>query len=229
MSERYGDMGNTSERGTVIEGGQRDFSAPAAGVTSGSLEFASGAANVILRVSAEMSDLFRAHFEGVIPELEARDGAVRIRYPQFAPLGWLKYGLQGSRLAADVTLNSAIPWRIAIRGGVARLTGDLSLLRLDAFELGSGATHVELTLPPPVGVVPIRVGGGATHLALHRPVGAAARLRVGGGAAKLTWDTQYLGAIGGQVRLETMGYADAADRYDIEIGGGATHLTVDVR
>ncbi len=225
MSNRFDDM---SGRGTVIEGGRRDVSAPVADVTHGRLEFIGGTANTTLRVAAEMPDLFQAHFEGVIPEAEARDGAVRIRYPHFAALGWLRHALQGSRLAADVTLNGALPWRIAIRGGVAGLRGDLSMLRLEAFDLGSGASHVELALPHPAGVVPIRIGGGASHLTLHRPKGSAARVRIGGGAAKLTWDAQYFSAVGGQMYLETPGYADAADRYDIEIAGGAAHLTMDV-
>jgi hypothetical protein len=199
-----------SERGAIIEGGRRDFSAPVGEATRGSLEFTSGAAHVTLSAEAEMPDLFRAHLEGGSPKVEARDGTVRIR--QFVPFGWFMYAFQWERVAADVTLNGTIPWRIEIRGGAARLGGDLGALRLDAFEIGSGASEVELTLPNPSGVVPIRIGGGASHVVLHRPKGAAARLRLGGGVAKLTFDAQYFGAVGGLPRLETTGYEDATDR-----------------
>jgi hypothetical protein len=226
MSERYDDM---REGGNVIERERRDFSAPLGDAAHGRLVFTSGAANVEVRAAAEISDLFRAHFEGVIPDVEARDGAVRIRYPHFAPFSWVRYAFQWGRLSADVTLNAAIPWRIEIRGGAARLHGDLSALQMEALDVGGGASQVELTLPPPVGLVPIRIGGGASHLILHRPKGAAARVRVGGGIAKLDFDEQHFGAIGGATRMETTGYADAADRYDIEIAGGAAHLTVDIR
>jgi len=228
MSEWYDEM-SRNEVGSVAqrEGGRRDFAASLGEATRGRLEFTSGAANVTLRVDAEMPDLFRAHFEGVIPEVEARDGMVRIRYPHFAPLGWFRYALSSGRHAADVTLTGSIPWQIAIRGGAARLSGDLRTLRLEALEIGSGASQIELTLPRAAGTVPIRIGGGASHVTLHRPDGAAARVRIGGGVARLTFDAQRLGAIGGPLRMETPGYADAADRYDIEIAGGAANLTVD--
>jgi hypothetical protein len=233
MNERYDEVSwgaETREGGNVMmgrAGGRRDFAAPLGEATRGRLEFTSGVSNLTLRVEAEAPDLFRAHFEGIVPEVEARDGAVRIRYPNFAPLGWLRYALQSGRHAADVTLNGSIPWRIAINWGAARLSGDLSSLHLEAFELGSGVSGAELTLPRPVGAVPIRIGGGASHVTLHRPKGAAARVRVGGGAAKLAFDAQYFGAIGGPTRLETAGYTEATDRYDIEIAGGAAHLTID--
>ncbi len=74
--------------------------------------------------------------------------------------------------------------------------------------------------------MPIRLTGGVSHLTLHRPGGVPARVHIGGGASKLELDTQYLGAIGGPVRLETPGYASATHRYDVEIGGGASGITI---
>lgn len=233
MGERYDERQMSSqarERGHVMEreGERRDFAAPLSEATHGRLEFSGGAANVILRVDAQMSDLFRAHFEGVVPDVDVRDGAVRISYPRFAPMGWIRYALTSGRHAADVTLNGSIPWRIALHSGAARITGDLRELRLEAFEIGGGASQIELSLPHPVGVVPIHVVGGASHITLRRPQGGAARISVGGGAAKVAFDDQYMGAIGGRLRLESSGYAQASDRYDIEVGGGAAHLTIGV-
>jgi hypothetical protein len=72
----------------------------------------------------------------------------------------------------------------------------------------------------------IRVSGGVSHLTLRRPDGVPARVHIGGGASKLELDTQCLGAIGGPVRLETPGYSSASDRYDLEIGGGASKVTI---
>jgi hypothetical protein len=234
MSERYDEIpmsADVREGGMVMqhEGERRDLAAPLGEVARGQLEFTSGAANVILRVDAEMPELFRAHFDGVVPNVTVRDGGVRVSYPHFAPVNWIRYALASRRHAAEVTLNGSIPWRIAIRPGVARLDGDLGALRLEAFEIGGGASQIELRLPRPVGVVPIRISGGASHVTLRRPDGAAARVRVGGGAAKLAFDTQYFGAIGGHLQLESREYADTADRYEIEIGGGAASVTIDVR
>ncbi len=74
--------------------------------------------------------------------------------------------------------------------------------------------------------MPVRIGGGAHKLEIVRPGGAAARLRVGGGANRLAFDDQRYGAIGGVVALDTPGAAEASDRYEIEITGGVSHLTV---
>jgi hypothetical protein len=224
MSERY-DVAR--DKGSVIEGERRDFSAPLGEATRGRLEFTSGAANLVLRVEAETPDLFRAHFEGAVPDIEGQDGAVKIRYPHVWPLDWFRYALSSRRLAADVALNGAIPWRIEVRGGAARVGGDLSALRLDAFEIRGGASEIELTLPRPSGTIPIHVGGGASQVILHRPKGVGARIRVGGGVAKLVFDAQHFGAIGWLPRLETTGYEETADRYDIDIAGGAARVTID--
>ena len=83
-----------------------------------------------------------------------------------------------------------------------------------------------MRLPRPNGLVPIRVSGGVSHLTLSRPGGVPARVHIGGGASKLGLDTQYLGAVGGPVRLETPGYPGSTDRYDLEIGGGASRITI---
>jgi hypothetical protein len=204
----------------------RDFAAPLGGATNGRLEFIHGATRVALRADAAMPDLVRAHFEGPLPEVTARDGVVTIRYPRFAPVDWIRFGLL-DRHAADVALNAAIPWTVAIDRGITKLTADLGALRLAAFEIDGGASEVELTLPAPAGVVPIRIGGGASKLSIHRPAGVPVRLQIKGGASQLVLDDQRFGAIGGETRLNSGGDSNAPDRYEITIGGGASKLTID--
>jgi hypothetical protein len=103
---------------------------------------------------------------------------------------------------------------------------DLSDLRLQGVHLCGGASRVDLTLPAPSGTVPVRVSGGASHLTLRRPAGVAVRLRVGGGLSKLAFDDMQLGAVGGHSHWQSPAYANATDRYDLEITGGASRLTV---
>jgi len=55
------------------------------------------------------------------------------------------------------------------------------------------------------------------------------RAHAGGGATNLTFDERHLGAIGGDVNLQSPDYDDAANRYDIEVMGGANNLTIDTR
>jgi hypothetical protein len=85
---------------------------------------------------------------------------------------------------------------------------------------------VELRLPRPSGMVPVRIGGGASHVRIRRPAGTPARLRIGRGVAHLTFDEQELGAVGGRLRLESPQAGAADGRYDIDIDGGANHVQV---
>jgi hypothetical protein len=86
----------------------------------------------------------------------------------------------------------------------------------------------EVTLNP---AIPwqIEFHGGASDVTIHRPEGVAARIRVGRGVSELAFDEQRFGAIGGETRLQTPGYDGAADRYDVEVAGGASKLSVGTR
>jgi hypothetical protein len=171
-----------------------------------------------------MEDLYRARFDGPVPDVGAEGGAVIVKYT------WTLHPFDWRRRGADIALNSQVPWRITVRGGgVSRLDADLGGLRLDSFEVEGGASRVELMLPDPSGAVPIRIDGGASNVSVRRPEGVAARLHVGGGASKLALDGQRLGAIGGETRLESPGYANATDRYEIIITGGANNVAVGTR
>ncbi len=208
---------------TINHSGSRDFSAPLGSASSGRLEFARGASNVTIHVDPEMEGLYHARFEGPLPDVRVNGGIVSVEYP------WTLHPFDRRRRAAEVTLNAQVPWRIAVSGGVSRLDADLRGLRLDSFEVGGGASRVEVTLPKLSGTVPIRVGGGASNVAIRRPAGVAAQVRVGHGASNLTLDDQHFGAIGGETRLESSGYESASDHYDIEVSGGASNLTIEAR
>jgi hypothetical protein len=203
---------------------KRQHAAPLGSAKSARLEFVRGAANVTLHVGSGMEDLYRARFDGPVPDVGAEGGAVIVKYT------WTLHPFDWRRRGADIALNSQVPWRITVRGGgVSRLDADLGGLRLDSFEVEGGASRVELMLPDPSGAVPIRIDGGASNVSVRRPEGVAARLHVGGGASKLALDGQRLGAIGGETRLESPGYANATDRYEIIITGGANNVAVGTR
>jgi hypothetical protein len=95
--------------------------------------------------------------------------------------------------------------------------------------VSGGVSRVEVTLPPPSRIVPVRVLGGASNVAIHRSEGVAAQILVGGGSTNLAFDDQRFGAVGGEVSLRSSDYEGASNRYDITITGGASSLTIDVR
>ena len=203
-----------------------DFAAPLDTATGGRLDFVPGASRVTIVGEAAMADLCRARFEGEAPDVRAAAGVVTLRYPRHSLGGLVRDLLRRDSDAATIALNGTIPWHVETAGGASRLTADLRALRLQRFRIVGGASRVMLTLPRPSGVVPIRIDGGASHLTIHRPAGVAARLRIRSGASGLTVDGQAMGAVGGEVRWQSPDDAIAADRYEIEIAGGATDLTV---
>jgi DNA-binding MarR family transcriptional regulator len=194
--------------------------APLVGVTAGRLEFSKGAARVNLRGDGTLTELYRASFEGPAPEITVKGGIVTVQQRRrFRPFDWRSQ-------SADFALTTAVPWDISLRGGMWKLVADLSALRLTALEVTGGASDIEVTLPAPVGIVPVRVSGGASEVLLRRPAGTEARAEMNGGASQLIFDGQRLGAVGGRAVLTSGGFAESTDRYEIRFTGGASQVTV---
>jgi hypothetical protein len=199
-----------------------ETAAPLGTASEGRLEMAHGGARLTLTSQAETTELYRARFEGTAPMVLAHDGRVTIEYPRLSPTEWLL----PNRRAAEITLNQSLPWTLVFGGGVSELRADLRRLTLVFFEIGGGASDIEILLPEPQGLVNLRVAGGASNVNLRRPAGSPARAHISGGASKLTFDEQRLGAVGGETLLATPGAEQAGDRYEIEIAGGATQFAV---
>ncbi len=199
---------------------------PLDGAAAGELVIERGAAHVTLRGDAALAALCHARFEGLVPEVRAQGGRIEIEYPRFWPTGWLHHAFLSTRQSADLTLNAQVPWTIAIHGGVAHFDADLRTLRLGSFEVRGGASHLSLALSRPAGMARVTVHGGASHLQLRRPVGVPVRLQIGGGTSRLELDEMRFGAIGGRFDWQSPDYAAAADKYEINIAGGTSRLTI---
>ena len=207
-------------RETPAEGAGSPFATPLGDLTSAQLAVSSGSARLTLRANAAMASLYEARFEGSQPEVKAKDGVVTIRYPRQL------LGMGGWQSAADVTLNASIPWRIALQSKAAEITAELGKLDLASLDIKGGYSMIHLDLPAPSGVVPIRISGGASALSVRRPAGVAARVHLKGWVSQLNFDEQSISNAGDNVRLQSAGYETAADRYDIEVSGAASVITV---
>jgi DNA-binding MarR family transcriptional regulator len=195
-------------------------SAPLGSASAGRLEFTKGAAKVSLKGDPALSDLYQASFVGPVPEISVGGGTVVVQQRRrFRPFDWRAQ-------SADFALSTAVPWDISLRGGMWKLSADLTALRVTSLEVTGGASDIEIRLPAPEGTVPVRVSGGASKVTLLRPRGSEARAEVAGGASQLIFDDQRLGAVGGRTVLASGGFADAADRYEIRFTGGASQVTV---
>jgi hypothetical protein len=105
-------------------------------------------------------------------------------------------------------------------------------------------------LGQPAGVVPVRFSRGANNIRIERPTGIPVRLTVRGGAGRVDFDKQQVRGLGatelvqvmggriddrivrvtavehGGMVLETTAATDAADRYEVDIEGGAGRITI---
>lgn len=214
MSERS----QAAEAALVEDSGDGDR-APIGAAERGKLRFLQGAFRLKLR-GARIKDLYRAAFEGKRPQIAAEaDGTVAVQYKGFS---W--FGVRD--IAAELTLTTAVPWAIEIKRGVSHLAADLHDLHLSSLEITGGVTESEISLPRPRGTATVRINGGASKLAIKRPRGTAAQVVIRGGASNLLFDQQQLGAVGSTTRLATPGWESAADRWTIELTGGASELSV---
>ena len=187
--------------------------------TSGRLHYKGGVSKLELHASPNIEGLFEAKFKGPQPEITERDGLVKIKSASTWPWNWHK-------MRGDVTLRAGIPWEIGFTGGASEIRANLANLDIQSFDITGGASEVELDLGRAVGTATIHITGGVSELRVRRPAGVAIRVRIGGGASELSLDEFHFGAVGGKVRWESHGYADAPSRYDLEITGGASELRI---
>lgn len=128
--------------------------------------------------------------------------------------------------ALTVLLDRRVSWRVRLSGGAVTEVLDLRGGRLAGIDLTAGATRIELSLPEPRGVVPVRMAGGATDFTVHLPPGVATAVRVGGGAATVVVDGVRRSNLPGGTSVAS---SDAADRYEIDAAAGVSTLVVDRR
>ncbi len=219
------------------------FSAPLLDASRGRLVFASGAprfalniaplgpranARIIAETSASRLEfagaspadaLVLATFDGPRPDVRAAGGVVTIRYRRQATAAF-------STRKARVALNGSIPWTIELDGGITDLTGTLEAVTLERMDVDGGANHVRLELPRPTGTATIRIGGVVSSARFTRPAGIPVAVRMAGGVAHLRVDGGRREQVAGQRRYVGPGFADSPDRYELEVLGGASELTV---
>jgi hypothetical protein len=169
------------------------------------------------------TDLYRAHIEyaGSKPQvsLDRSTGDLQISQNN-------EFGFFGSRrLVLDLQISSAVAWNFSVNTGAASDTFKLSTLKVGSMELSTGASHEDITLGAPTGVVPISVNGGALTVHIQRPSGTEASVQVSGGAVNLNADGRQYHAVGDQ-SWQSNGYNGAADAYRVDVNGGACNVTM---
>lgn len=196
------------------------FSAPLGDLKSAQLVVPSGIFQLTVRADNGVADLYQARFEGPIPDVKLKDGVVTIRYPRRLLV------LGGKHGAADVALNTTIPWRIKIQGGAAEITAELGGLNLAEIGVKGGMSMIRLVLPTPSGVVPVRISGGVSTITILRPAGVAARAHLKGWTTLFNFDDQSFNNLGNDVRLQSADFEDTSPYYDIEVASSVSSVTI---
>jgi hypothetical protein len=216
------------------------YTAPLGGLARGRLVFVSGAPRLAfggsalgqqVRVVAEAAasrlrlsggaapdELVRAVFVGPPPDVRTVDGVVTMRYSRRL--------LDTRSRLADIGLNPAVSWSIEVDGGITDLEGDLRSIRLGGLDVRGGANHLRIRLGAPDGTARVALAGGASVVRFDRPRGVATAVQVRDGVSRLRFDGQQARTVGGSLRLQTDEYAAAPDRYEFELGGGASEVTI---
>jgi DNA-binding MarR family transcriptional regulator len=205
---------------TAPQDEEGDYSSPLGDLTSARLVIPAGVSTLSLRAIREMKELYQAHFEGVAPTVSSKDGVVTIRYPRRL---WILGGMPGT---AQVTLNAALPWWIAIQGGASDITADLTGLDLSGLEVKGGMSMISVQLPIPTGLVPIHLSGGASTVTVKRPADVPARVHLKGWASQLEFDQQSFSNLGSDVRLQSPDYEGTTPGYDIEIASSVSMIII---
>jgi DNA-binding MarR family transcriptional regulator len=195
------------------------FSAPLNDLSRGRL-VVSSCAQLTLRTSEGMVDLYQARFEGSMPNVAAKDGVVTIRYPRRI------LGLSGEQRQAVVTLNRAIPWQMVIQSGGSVVTAELGGLDLASFEIKGGGSMIHLELPVPSGVVPIRISGAGSEIMVRRPAGVAVRTHLEGWGSAFVFDDQTASDMGNNGWLQSSGFEPTAPYYTIEVASSGSMVTI---
>lgn len=209
----------------VFSAGSHPITVPFASLDHAGLEIAGGASR--LRVHPCRRSGYRAQpplasvlFDGGDGVVEAVDGEVRVD----CGVGfWSAFGF-GPR-ALDVALSPDVPWSIVARGGLAHAHLDLEDLDLDGLEVRGGAHRLRMSLPRPVGTVPIEIRGGVHDCSILRPRGVPMAFELRGGASDLTLDGLTLGAVSG-FDWSSPDFEKATDRYVLTVRGGSHRLSV---
>jgi uncharacterized membrane protein YhaH (DUF805 family) len=184
-----------------------------------------GAANVTMRAGSSNDDLFRAHIEysGPKPDVSLDQSSGELRIDQSNASGFF---FQRHRFVLDLQMNPSVTWKIVVNSGASSDTFKLTGIHVASIELNTGASHEDITLGSPSGTVPITINGGALTAIVHRPSGVEASASVSGGAVNLSFDGRQTHAIG-SLAAQTGDYNSATDRYQIQVDGGASNVTVD--
>jgi hypothetical protein len=128
--------------------------------------------------------------------------------------------------AITVTLNAAVSWRLDLGGGTKRTVADLRGGQVTGIAVTAGSDVIDLTLPQPLGSVPIKLAAGASQLLVSLPGGIPVRVTAAKGAGEISLDGQDHTSVADGTVFTTPGWAPGTTGFDIDATAGAARIAV---
>ncbi|MEU4715978.1 hypothetical protein AB0F73_20325 [Micromonospora purpureochromogenes] len=199
---------------------EESLTAPVAGRRRATFELADGVSAFRLRTAELGDELYRISSpgdSGVVPRPEVLGDRVRLRLAASGRSG------TGS---VDVVLNSRLVWRLRLVGGVSAHQLDLGQARLAGVDLVGGASRIDLSLPPTVGTLTVRMTGGVSQFTIRAPGTPPVRVRAASGAGGVTvYDDRHDGLAVGET-VSSANWDRSVDRIYVDLVGGANRVTI---
>jgi hypothetical protein len=191
---------------------------PVGGATEASVRIQYGAGELTTHAAAG-GHLVDGQFLGGVAHRQ--DGPGRVELRQDMTNGWPWFD---RRHAWDVGLTAELPLDLRVDGGATRMVLDLRDLKLRSLELHTGASGTRVLLPRAAGATAVRAESGAAELVFEVPTGVAARIRsrMVLGSTQIDQGRFPPTALG----YESLDYASAQNRIDIDVQGGVGSLKV---
>jgi len=160
------------------------------------------------------------------------DGLYRVDSPQIPAVheigDRIEVSVTDGNAAVTIQLNRNVKWDIRFTGGAQSSTADLRELKhLASIEYVGGVSAIEVSLPGPVGTVPIRLDSGANAVRITAPTAAPVRFKAGGGAGRVTVDGAEHSGVSAGSTFPSNGWDAAQNRYDVDAVGGISTVTVE--
>lgn len=175
----------------------------------------SGSRGVVVRAGGPLDGLVRvSHDRGAAAPAVVRKERVIVRR------------LRGGK-GGELEISTAHPWRVQVQGPTWNTVLDLTGIDLRELKLDSGASGVECLLPPPRGVVPLRISSGVVRVRLRRAPATAVHAEVKSGAVQVALDDFRPRVTTRDTHWETPAARTHPDRYELEISSGAVRISLD--
>ncbi|MFJ6198882.1 hypothetical protein [Micromonospora sp. NPDC092111] len=209
-----------AEPGAAEVAAGQPATAPVGGLRRATFELMDGVTSFRLGTEDLGDELYRISSPadaGVVPRPEVLGDRVQLRVVR---------GDKAGRNAVDVLLNSRLPWRLRLVGGVSEHVLDLTHGRLAGVELVGGAARVGLRLPSTSGTLTVRMTGGVNQFTVRAPGAPPVRVRAGSGAGSVVlYDDRHTGIAAGAT-LSSPNWDRSVDRVYLDLVAGAGTVTV---